>query len=65
MHIKRAIEKIKKEIGVDFGSGYLSDVKTINFLEKYHDKYDYLFRKRWKPYKKIQDKLKQKSLNEF
>jgi len=27
------IEKIKEEIGVDFGSGYPSDVRTITFIE--------------------------------
>lgn len=29
------IEKIKEEIGVDFGSGYPSDVRTRTFLEKW------------------------------
>src|SRR3989344_3332441 len=36
----REIEKIKKEIGIDFGSGYLHDPKTVSFMkdnfEKYH-----------------------------
>ncbi|MBU2565295.1 MAG: ribonuclease HII [Thermoplasmatales archaeon] len=29
------IEKIKEEIGVDFGSGYPSDVRTMAFLEQW------------------------------
>ena len=29
------IEKIKKKIRIDFGSGYMTDPKTIDFLEKY------------------------------
>jgi len=30
----RAIERLKKKIGEDFGSGYPSDPKTISFLER-------------------------------
>lgn len=29
-----AIEKIKKDVGVDFGSGYPSDPRTIKYLQK-------------------------------
>ena len=47
----REIEEIKKEIKVDFGSGYPSDPKTIVFLEKNWDKYDF-FRKSWDSWKK-------------
>lgn len=61
----RSIEKIKAEIGIDFGSGYLSDPKTQEFLQKYHDKYSALFRRSWQPYKDILEKKKQKSLSEF
>jgi len=57
----REIEKIKKEIGHDFGSGYTSDEITVNFLKKYHAQYPELFRKTWAPYKKVF----QKSLGEF
>ena len=31
----REIEKIKKEIGIDFGSGYPADPRTKEFLKKY------------------------------
>ena len=41
------IEKIKKKIRIDFGSGYMSDPKTVDFLEKYYEKYNELFRKSW------------------
>ena len=30
----REIEKIKKEVGYDFGSGYPSDVRTIEYIKK-------------------------------
>ncbi|MBI2668576.1 ribonuclease HII [Candidatus Woesearchaeota archaeon] len=59
------IDRLKNEIGIDFGSGYLTDPKTQNFLEKYHDKYPELFRKEWQPYKDKVEAKKQKRLGEF
>jgi len=59
------IEKIKKKIKIDFGSGYMADPKTTKFLEKYYDKYPDLFRKSWFPYKKIVDKKFQSKLEDF
>lgn len=61
----RAIENTKREIGIDFGSGYMSDPKTKDFLEKYHDKYPELFRKKWQSYKKVEEQKKQKTLGEY
>ncbi len=61
----RQIDKIKLDIGVDFGSGYMSDKKTQDFLEKYHDKYPELFRKRWKSYSNVVEKKKQSNLSDF
>ena len=59
------IERIKKKIKIDFGSGYMADPKTVKFLEKYYEKYPDLFRKSWAPYqKKIVGKF-QKSLEAF
>ena len=59
------IEKIKKKINVDFGSGYMSDPKTVDFLEKNYEKYPDIFRKSWIPYqKKINSKF-QKKLEAF
>ncbi len=61
----RHIEYIINEIGIDCGSGYMSDPKTQDFLEKYYDKYPYLFRKGWQSYKEVEEKKKQKRLGEF
>lgn len=61
----RQVNKIKTEIGVDFGSGYMSDKKTQKFLEEYHDKHPHLFRKKWKSYTNAVEKKKQKSLGDF
>ena len=59
------IEEIKKKIKVDFGSGYMADPKTIEFLEKYYEKYPDLFRKSWLPYQNILNKKFQKKLEDF
>lgn len=59
------IEKIKKKIKIDFGSGYMTDPKTIEFLEKYYEKYPDLFRKSWFPYQDILNKKFQKKLEDF
>jgi len=61
----RHIEHIIQEIGIDCGSGYMSDPKTQKFLENYHDKYPHLFRKGWQSYKNVEEKKKQKRLGEF
>jgi len=61
----RHIEHIITEIGIDCGSGYMSDPKTQEFLEKYYDKYPHLFRNGWQSYKDIEEKKKQKRLGEF
>jgi ribonuclease HII len=60
----RIIEDIKKEIGIDFGSGYPSDPKTVAFLKKYYDRYD-LFRKTWSSYRRIIESKKQANLKDF
>jgi len=61
------IEKIKKDIGIDFGSGYPSDPKTVAFLKKNFDnpKYSNIFRKTWDSYRRIAEGKKQKSLGEY
>ncbi|MEM1574363.1 MAG: ribonuclease HII [Nitrososphaerota archaeon] len=46
----KEIEKIKKKIGYDFGSGYASDKKTIDFLKywlKNHKEFPEFVRKSW------------------
>lgn len=59
------IEKIKKKIDIDFGSGYMSDAKTVFFLEKNYEAYPELFRKSWLPYQDILNKRFQKKLEDF
>ena len=59
------IKKIREKIKIDFGSGYMTDPKTIDFLENYYEKFPYLFRKSWLPYKDILNKKFQKKLEDF
>lgn len=61
----RQIERIKQEVGVDFGSGYMSDPKTQDFLEKYSEEHKHLFRRSWQSYKKVEEKKRQKTLGDF
>ena len=58
----REIEEIKKRIKHDFGSGYMADPKTVEFLEKNYEKHKDLFRKSWLPYKDTMNKKFQKHL---
>ena len=60
----REIEKIKKKIGIDFGSGYPSDPKTIEFVNKHWNKFD-IFRKSWSTYQKVAAKKSQSKLTGF
>lgn len=59
------IEKIKKKINVNFGSGYPSDSRTQEFLKKNWNKYPYIFRKTWASYKNVVKNSKQKKIGEF
>lgn len=59
------IEKIKKNIGINFGSGYPSDPQTKSFMEKYFEKFKHIFRKTWAPYRQAVKKKNQKRLGEF
>ncbi|EEB73038.1 Ribonuclease HII [Thermococcus sp. AM4] len=55
----RAIERLKREYG-EIGSGYPSDPRTREFLEKYyreHGDFPPIVRKTWKTVKKIRKKL--------
>jgi ribonuclease HII len=61
----REIEKLKIKMGVDFGSGYPSDPKTVEFLEKNWKMNLPIFRKTWASYKRYADGKKQKRLGEF
>ncbi len=59
------IKKIKDKIGIDFGSGYTSDPRTVQFLKENWDKYPSIFRKQWVSYKKVLKAQGQKELGEF
>lgn len=61
------IEKIKKQVGVNFGSGYPSDPITCKFLKEYSSKFhkDGIFRETWSTWKKVCGKKEQKKLGEF
>ena len=61
----REIEILKKQIGIDFGSGYMSDPKTVEFLKNNFENYPELFRKSWLPYQELVNKKFQKSLSDF
>jgi len=61
----RWVDHQKIEIGIDFGSGYLTDPKTQDFLAKYHESHAHLFRRQWQSYKRIIEAKQQKRLGEF
>lgn len=61
------IEKIKKEISIDFGSGYVSDKKTRDFIEKViceNKNYDFI-RKTWSTYEVVSKKIKTRKITDF
>ena len=59
------IKKIKDKIGIDFGSGYLSDPRTSIFMQQNFKTYPEIFRKTWAPYKELMSGKHQKKLDEF
>lgn len=59
------IEKLKKILNVDFGSGYPSDPITIAFLEKNFSNYSNIFRQSWSTFRNAKEKKLQKRLFEF
>jgi len=61
----RAVQKIKDEVGFEFGSGYIADEITKAFLDKNPQAVDQYMRKSWAPYKKIQEKNQQATLGDF
>ncbi len=60
----RAIENLKNEFNVDFGSGYPADPKTKAFLKQNFDKYPF-FRRTWASWKNAKKAVAQKGLGEF
>jgi len=64
---EKEIRKIKKKLGIEFGSGYSSDPKTRKFLADHGKKHDGdgIFRKTWSTWKKAYGERKQKKLIDF
>lgn len=61
----KQVDKIKREIGCDFGSGYTSDPKTQDFLKKGYKEFAHLFRKSWQSYKNVEEEKLQMKLGTF
>lgn len=62
----RAVEKIKKEIGFNCGSGYVADEITREFIDSKNGKAaDKFMRKSWQPYKDLKGKEEQSKLSDF
>ena len=61
----REIEKLKKKLGINFGSGYVSDPATKDFLEKNYLDYPAIFRKTWDPYRRLAPKKNHKKLHQY
>ena len=59
------IEKLRKKININFGSGYPSDPMTQAFLKQNWNKCPEIFRTTWKTYQKVAQTKSQKSLGEF
>lgn len=61
------IEKIKKKVGKDFGSGYPNDPATIKFLQEYFHKHrkDGIFRETWGTISNLKAKKEQKKLIDY
>lgn len=60
----REIEKIKKQFG-ECGSGYLADEKTQIFFKENFERYAFLFRKSWQPYRDLIKSKGQTGLKSF
>jgi len=55
----------KKDIKVNFGSGYPADPITKSFLENNWDKHKDIFRKTWASYRNVAKTKPQKGLSDF
>ena len=59
------VAAIKKRIGIDFGSGYLTDPLTKSFLEKHYRDFPGIFRETWMPYRELDAGKLQRTLGDF
>ena len=64
---EEGIEKLKKKIGKDFGSGYPNDPVTKEFLKKYGEEHkkDGIFRETWATWKNRKKEKDQKKIGDF
>jgi len=62
---EQAILQLKKRLNLNFGSGYMTDPKTQEFLKMYWAEYPEIFRHSWAPYKQISQSKAQKKLGEY
>ena len=64
---EKEVAKIREKIGKDFGSGYTSDPKTIEFMKSHSKEYknDGIFRESWVTFKDYKAKKEQKKLGDF
>lgn len=64
---EKQVRKIKRKLGVEFGSGYSSDPRTREFLKKHAKKHNGngIFRKTWATWKNNLAKKQQKKLKDF
>ena len=63
----RIIEELKQKYKVNFGSGYMSDPLTQEFLSKNwnNKEFQHLFRKSWAPWQNLNTKKTQRKLSDF
>lgn len=59
------VEKLKAKIGINFGSGYMSDPLTQHFIHDYAEQYSAFLRKSWTSYTREVQKKNQKLLADF
>ncbi len=64
---EKEVGKIKRKLGLDFGSGYPSDPRTKEFLKNHSSKFkkDGIFRETWVTWRKVNGEKKQKKLSSF
>ncbi|MBI3051513.1 ribonuclease HII [Candidatus Woesearchaeota archaeon] len=60
-----AIQEVKEKLGIDFGSGYLTDPKTQQFLKENFESNSDIFRKSWLPYRQAVAAKFQSRLSDF
>jgi ribonuclease HII len=65
--IQEWLERIKKEVGFDFGVGYPHDERSIEFVKKCLREKTFLeyLRHSWTTVQELKGKKKQKKLGEF